>query len=342
MSAAMRQRVDTRAKLGTLCALALAGLALTGVGLAWACSPNANISVGGPTGASGPAGSPATVRGSAFDAGSVVVHWNSASGPVLATLQGASWSTAITIPDDSPGLHYVVAIGHDAGGAVAGQASALFEITAPEPASTAAADTPAAGTPAAQDAGAPAAGAPAAAAAPAPVASATGGRPPSSAPAQGGGSATDTASRSPKPSRKVAATPSGSQARDGVPSSSTSRRGGGAAAGAAPAAAVESAARVVAPGSFASSKPDGNTRAGSRGQSVPSRVIDASKQPSARTEEPPSLTSSPDSSRLHEGPGSRLGIGVAMLALGLLAPLASFLVADVRRRRARTPSRDSR
>jgi hypothetical protein len=336
----MRQRVDTKAKLGTLCVLALTAIVVTGVGLAWACSPNANISVAGPNGASGRPGSPATVRGSAFAAGKVVVHWNSASGPVLATLQGESWSAAITVPNDAPGVHYVVAFGYDESGAVAGQASALFEITPPEPVSTAAADSPAAGASdvAAPAVTAPAAGAPAAGAptAGAPTAGAPAGRGAGSVPSRGGGSATDRDRVSPTAPRKVAATSGGRKERDRARPSNAPRRAGRAAPGAAP-AAVKALA-----GAVASRRQDGTSRSGSRGDSVTSRAIGAPKHRSARPKELPSLTSSLDSRHLDEGPDSRLGIGVAMLALGLLAPLASFLVADVRRRRARASSRHIR
>jgi hypothetical protein len=60
-------------------------------------------------------------------------------------------------------------------------------------------------------------------------------------------------------------------------------------------------------------------------------------EPSAEDSEGlPALNGAGGSDALNDGPRSgRLGIGAALLALGVLAPLAGFLVAETRRRRTR-------
>lgn len=61
---------------------------------------------------SGYAGTQVTVEGREFDPSSVEVRWNSRTGRILATGQGPSFSTVVTIPADAPaGVHYLVAMG---------------------------------------------------------------------------------------------------------------------------------------------------------------------------------------------------------------------------------------
>lgn len=107
------------------------GLALVGAALAWACSPQASISLNSGLGRGG---DPITVHGSGFSTGAAEVRWNSASGPLLATASGRSFSVEITIPSDAPGPHYIVAVGNDAKGVQAGRTQAVFEVAEQAPA----------------------------------------------------------------------------------------------------------------------------------------------------------------------------------------------------------------
>ncbi len=127
-------------RLVVLAGLGVVALGLATVAVAWACSPTAKIAVTGqippgvsPSTAAGPAGSTATVRGSEFADGPVEVRWNSTNGPVLAREPGPNRTPTleIKIPNEAPGVYYVVAVGRSADGSVAGKASAPFEITAP-------------------------------------------------------------------------------------------------------------------------------------------------------------------------------------------------------------------
>lgn len=127
-------------RLVVLAGLGVVALGLVTVAVAWACSPTAKIAVTGqtpagdsPSTAAGPAGSTATVRGSEFADGPVEVRFNSTNGPVLAREPGPDRTPTleIRIPNEAPGVYYVVAVGRSADGAVAGKASAPFEITAP-------------------------------------------------------------------------------------------------------------------------------------------------------------------------------------------------------------------
>ena len=84
----------------------LAGGLLVLAGVAFACTPQAMIQVSAP---SAPAGETITVTGNDFQAAPVSIHLTSASGPVLGTAQGPQFSTPITVPDASVGIHYLVA-----------------------------------------------------------------------------------------------------------------------------------------------------------------------------------------------------------------------------------------
>ena len=117
--------MSRRISLGIIGALAAV---LASVSVAWACVPQASLSV---TPTSGPAGSTVTVNGSGFPAGETAeVRWESKTGPVLATATGPTFSVRITIPSAAPGVHYI-------SGAVVGEhrdhsaTVAAFRITVP-------------------------------------------------------------------------------------------------------------------------------------------------------------------------------------------------------------------
>lgn len=88
-------------------ATAVTALLLGAVSLAWACVPQASLSLN-PT--SGPAGSAVNARASGFTAGQPVeIRWGSKTGPVLKTSTGPSFTVPITIPAVAPGVYYVSA-----------------------------------------------------------------------------------------------------------------------------------------------------------------------------------------------------------------------------------------
>jgi hypothetical protein len=112
-------------------AIVLSALAVgvVAAGIAWACTPSAEIVVSPSQGRSGDA---ATVTGTSFRDGPVSLHWDSPSGPVVGTGAGPSFSTGITIPESNSGGHYVVAI-QEGGGTATASYSVLADPPAPAP-----------------------------------------------------------------------------------------------------------------------------------------------------------------------------------------------------------------
>ncbi len=88
----------------------VAGLALlvSAVSVAWACVPQGVLTLNP---ASGPAGSQVTASTTGFPVGEAVdIHWDSQTGPVLASGTGPTFTKTITIPADAAGgTHIVVA-----------------------------------------------------------------------------------------------------------------------------------------------------------------------------------------------------------------------------------------
>lgn len=122
----------------------LLGFGVLGAGLlfaasaAWACTNLATLNL---SNASGTSGQSITVTGSSFKVAStgaqtpVALHWNGATGPVLATVSPdatGNISATVTIPDAQPGYYVLVATqqvnGQDAYGT---PARAAFQILAP-------------------------------------------------------------------------------------------------------------------------------------------------------------------------------------------------------------------
>lgn len=120
--------------IGTVAAAAVIGT------VAFACTNLAALNL---SEASGPAGSQVTISGSSFGSvaqGSspVAIHFNGASGPVLATIvpdsSGALAPTAVTIPSNlQPGYYAIVAVQTSKAGtpAFGTPARTAFEVTAP-------------------------------------------------------------------------------------------------------------------------------------------------------------------------------------------------------------------
>ncbi|HEX3541864.1 MAG TPA: hypothetical protein VHT75_15630 [Acidimicrobiales bacterium] len=122
----------------------LLGFGVIGAGLlfaasaAWACTNLATLNL---SQAAGSSGQNVTVTGSSFKVAStgpaipVVLHWNGATGPILATVAPdatGNISASVTIPDAQPGYYVLVATqqvnGTDAYGT---PARAAFQILAP-------------------------------------------------------------------------------------------------------------------------------------------------------------------------------------------------------------------
>lgn len=77
-----------------------------GAGLAWACTPQAWISI---SPRSGPGGSRAVVDGGGFGKGTVEIRWNSSEGEVLATPTGPNFTASVMIPQVPEGTYTVLA-----------------------------------------------------------------------------------------------------------------------------------------------------------------------------------------------------------------------------------------
>lgn len=112
-----------------LAALTLTGLLLGGASLAWACTAQAYITL---STRSGEAGSRITVTGERFAPGPVEIRWDSPSGPVIGEARGPSFSVRVQTPSNAaPDVYHITAVGYTAAGsAVAGKASAPFEVLA--------------------------------------------------------------------------------------------------------------------------------------------------------------------------------------------------------------------
>lgn len=107
-----------RGRHGITTAFGAALLTLGVAGLAWACTPQARITIA-PN--SGPAGAVTRVEGGAFHEGPVEIRWDSSTGPLLGTATGPSFAVDITIPEARTGTHYVVAVA----------AGTIYKATAP-------------------------------------------------------------------------------------------------------------------------------------------------------------------------------------------------------------------
>ena len=95
--------VGERRALG---ALVLAAAAFMPAAVAWACVPQATVSIQ-PT--SGPSGTQATMSGSGWADRPVELRWGTARGPLLAETRGPSFSVPVTIPQAADGVHQVMA-----------------------------------------------------------------------------------------------------------------------------------------------------------------------------------------------------------------------------------------
>jgi len=116
---------------------AVGGIATLGVAsAAWACTAAAPITsispkVVEPTGQ-------VTVSGTNYGPGVVEIRWNGATGPVVATAKGPSFSQIVNVPAGTPsGMFYVAAVQRDAAGSVLFKVADTVEVTAPAASSAA-------------------------------------------------------------------------------------------------------------------------------------------------------------------------------------------------------------
>ncbi|HTN23489.1 MAG TPA: hypothetical protein VL120_05845 [Solirubrobacteraceae bacterium] len=335
-------QASTTSRKVVLAVMAVLSVALSGAALAYACTPNAAISIS-PSGPVLP-GTQLNVAGIGF-AGNVTVRWGSASGAVLATATTqASFGATITVPDAAPGPYFVVAVARDAAGGFVGQASASVEVTARPQAPVAAAPSQPAGSGAAAATAAPAA-ADDSPAAPAPARTPDAGRPAAQQTSR------PAAAQTPRPAARPAPARPAAQQR---PNARTHAQPAPRPAPAAPRRFFDTPVTAAVTAPPAAARTGTTARTGTqRAASKPARPAPApdanagrpatQPAPAASATPAPSLDSPVSAGQLpqRDHSGSRLAIGIGMLALSLAALFGSFLVADVRRRRAPLRSRDS-
>ena len=133
-----RSHPRTVRHLGEL-ALAVLSLVVVGAGLAWACTPSAQLSVGPKEARSNEL---VTVRGTSFPEGDVVrLRWNGPQGELLNTVSlrddRDDFSTNVRIPADAtPGPHVIIGVPSAGTRAFGGNGDAgriSIQVTAPRP-----------------------------------------------------------------------------------------------------------------------------------------------------------------------------------------------------------------
>ena len=92
-----------------LAVFALLALALGGASLAWACTPHANLYV---EPFRGLPGSVIQVRGQAWVHGPVNLYWDARVGTPAKTTVGPEFNEPMTVPQLSPGMHYILSLIH--------------------------------------------------------------------------------------------------------------------------------------------------------------------------------------------------------------------------------------
>lgn len=123
-----------------LAGLVVCAVGLTGMSVAWACTPSGSI-IANPS--SGLPGSVIDISGTGFmsptetsqdqQVGQVEIRWNTTSGPLLATAPGPSFTQPVTVPQNaSARTYYFVAVQRRSDGVVVRQGAASFEVTAPQ------------------------------------------------------------------------------------------------------------------------------------------------------------------------------------------------------------------
>ena len=114
----------------SLRAVLTAAVLLVAVGAgasAWACVPQPMIASVQPRSSAAP-GEQVTVVGENFPGSPVEIRWNGLQGPLLGTGNGPSFSIAVTVPDEVPGLYLLTALSRQPGGQVGDTARASFQV----------------------------------------------------------------------------------------------------------------------------------------------------------------------------------------------------------------------
>lgn len=305
-------------RISVLAILAVLALAASSAAVAWACTASSYVDLGA---TSGHPGDTVAVTGSAFINAPVEVHWNGTNGPLLGTGQGPGPTTVnVTIPDAPPGTYYLHGVARESDGQV-WDAKTAFTILAPVSSTAPAPAAP-----------------PAAPAAPAPGRISI----PSAPRAHSHAHARTHARHS--PSKGTA----GHRPAVQAPASSTPTSEN-------PAVVQTSAGQRVFGGSLAPPKPSSHAR---RGAHRSPQTTPGDLRGEAAAAKPPQA---PGAAKLWKGPGaksqgvtlssgsgqttptggasSQFGVGLGLLGLSLVAMLAGFLVAAVRRGRVPAASR---
>lgn len=321
----MRRVVAT----GVVGALACAVMA---AGLAWACTPQAQFTRFSP--ASGAPGTQVTVTGDNFSDVAVTIHWGSASGPVIGTAQGPTFTTTVTVPQAPGDVYAIVAVAIGPTTLTSGQAVGSFTMVQPA--------QPASGSTSASTSGATPSGQ---AATPNPQSggrtSATANGAPATATQRGKTAATVSGATSSRPSfpqrRPVASrstnpqtvTPAAPATAASTPAQAATRSQGTASASTGSNRGRAQSAQASAPATFGAPSAGAATESSATGDMWtgfdPARS-GASAQSAGATAPQGDPASSPAT------------LGIVLLALGLLGLAGGAAVAEARRRRgARTP-----
>ena len=302
--------------------LAVSGLVaalLGGASLAWACGPQAHISVDP---SSGPPGGEIRVTGSEFTTASepegmpVEIRWNSVNGPLLAEARGPKFTKVVTVPKVPEDDYVIVAISSEDEKGNVFRPSAAFTVKKEgrEPVTT----------------------------------GSTSGR------ESRGGAKSTTTSGSPAQSGggKTTAVSRGAAQGSTVPDEAPSLQAGGRSVAEVGERSLQAAGRDRPTGvtsrvfaaSVGAGQRVGEAAPDAAGSSGTGLVSERSASGDLR-----SGFASPDRPSLlpgfaepvvpAEGPGSSLALGIGLLSLGLVTLFAGFLVAELRRRRAAASSR---
>lgn len=304
-----------RRRLFTLTFAASAAVVLVVAALAFACSPQAGISL---TPNVGPAGSTVTVAGSGFSraGGPVEVYWNSRSTAPVASAEPdltGKVSLSFSVPAGARGGYYtVIAIQNPAF-----PARAVFQV----PGSSAPPE------PAPQPGGA---GQP-----PATVQPPSAGEPPAAVqqPSAGQRPSGDGRRRSTPGQRTPAEAPRAGEGPAALNSPVVGDRSGRPvfSGSLAPAAAARSDRGAAAGPSTAAAGPAGEAASAVGGASQ--RSASGDLWSGFSSERSPSLTGGPHTALPTTKPGPAQAVGLALLGLGLSALLAGFVIAAARRRK---------
>ena len=295
---------------------------VVGGALAWACSPDANISL---SSGSGAAGSAVSVSGSEFtynrSPAAVEIRWNSLNGPIIGRATGPHFSESVEIPEGATGLNVIYAIGRGSNGDMAGSDQKEFQVTAAGGREQAPSGGAGEGSPVPVQ--------------PAPNRSSpTGRQAPAARPAPGGRQAPAVR---PAPGR----IPSTSAPRDGARSPATPAGTRQPSASAAPSAGFTGSAGVTAEtGREAGSEAGGGQAGAPVHRSASESSASGDLWSGFATDGTRSLTPPGAGVAAAVGTTSLQQVGSALLGFGLVALLAGAFVLELRRRRV--PARSGR